>query len=276
MQRCQPFVAALVLCCLVAATLADNAGAACTNAQLNLVGQQDAMCDLDSPFCVYVTPTLKQCEYCTVLDGKVSSYGGVAACNCDPTQYYCGQSNLDQNAGACLPYTILNNPCTQDSQCQTTTTTRLASTGNTVTVTQERLFCVNNLCKPCDPVAWAADVGPLGVATVTCAGFDPTVSANLGRYATSTRLAGSSFTCTAAGDFQWVDSAVDYDYQYPCGDRTLWPDGCDNDPSPTPSPAPGSSTTPSADSNSGAGALMPVLALTTLLLLAALATTVKY
>jgi len=120
---------------------------------------------------------------------------------------------------------MLDNPCTNDAQCQRSVTRRLQS-GTDITVLEEQLFCVNGGCKPCDPVAWAADVGPLGIATVRCDGYAPSISANIGRYATATRLSGSSFTCLATGDFQWVDAVVDYNYQYPCGDRANWPADC--------------------------------------------------
>ena len=121
------------------------------------------------------------------------------------------------------------------------------------------MFCVNGVCKPCDPVAWAANVGPLGVAKVTCAGYAPTISANIGRYATSTRLSGSSFTCLASGDFQWVDATVDYDYQYPCGSRTNWPTDCTTTTTnPTTTTT---TTTTSTTANSDAAAVAPLLAL---------------
>lgn len=240
--------------CLAVVSFADNEGTACVNAQLNIVGQQDLPCDIDSPFCVYgafsgSTPR-KQCEYCAVMLGQ-PTYGG--SCNCDPTLYYCEQSN--DLSGACYPYTRLNQFCSSDATCQTTTT-RILPSGSSVTITNEKLFCINNVCKPCNPTEWEAQIGTLGVATLTCAGYNAQISTNIGRYATTTRLSGASYTCMANGDFVWVNATVDYNYQYSCGDRSQWPADCGGN-TPTPSVAPNSSptSTPNGGGTSDASAL---------------------
>jgi hypothetical protein len=111
----------LVAALLVTLALAGNEGTACLNAQLNIVGQQDLICEIDSPFCVYIRVTEKQCEYCAVMQNR-PTYGG--SCNCDPTLYYCEQSNA--RSGACYPYTMLDQQCTNDGQCQTSTDRVLA------------------------------------------------------------------------------------------------------------------------------------------------------
>jgi hypothetical protein len=121
----------------------------------------------------------------------------------------------------------------------------------TVTLTNEKLFCVNGVCKPCNPTEWAAQIGTLGVAALTCPGYSESISTNIARYATASRLSGSSYTCTTDGDFVWLNTTVDYNYQYPCGNRALWPGGCGNTPTPSSSPAPDGVTSGAASMASG-------------------------
>ena len=218
---------------------------------------QDAGCDIDSPYCNYAEGgQSKLCGTCRVRQ-QLSNYGG--NCDCDPRTQYCSQAS-DQTSGQCVDYTTLNVNCINDDNCQTTVVRALPS-GGSVTLTNEKLFCVAGRCKPCQPTEWQAAVGALDNSSITCAGYTAQVSSMLGRYATASRLSAVEYTCTADGDIVLVQPTVDYNYEYPCGDRALWPSQCV-----TASPSLAPSARASAGANSGAAA--PRLAMVSLMFVA--------
>jgi hypothetical protein len=228
---------ALILCTV----RANNTGASCANAQIGFTGGQDSICQIDSAYCNYVNVVYKQCGTCRVMQATPVAGG---SCDCDARTSYCSQKS-DQGSGQCLSYTMLNQFCTMDSDCQTTVTRSLPS-GGSVQLPDEHLFCVNSACKPCNPATWNS-------GNVTCPGYSATLSSSLGRYATTSRLSAVVYTCLSNGDIVFLQDTVDYDYGYPCGNRALWPQNCN------PSPSPSLAASPSASKlkNSGAGSLTP-------------------
>lgn len=243
----QALAAFFIFALLFGVALSANLGAICVNAQINLVNQMDTVCEIDSPYCVYNKIIDKVCASCRVIV-SLPSYGG--SCECDARTTYCSQS--DNSGGFCLLYSMLNNPCTNDAQCQSTVVRDLPS-GGTVILTEERLFCVNNKCKPCSPTLWNSTVG--AGASLTCAGYSASISSAINRYATATRLSGIEYTCSNDGEIVYLQDVVDYNYQYPCGDRANWPSGC------TPSPSVGPNSSPSSTPSSAAGLFVVSFAL---------------
>lgn len=257
---CNIALVALLCTVLFVSVQAYNVGTACLNGEVGSIDQQDRVCDLDSPYCIYYSNGFaKRCAECKVLVGNLGEQTRGGSCSCDARVEFCSQSS-DATSGLCVPYTTLGAVCTNDVQCQTTTT-RVSPQGNPTTVTNQRLFCVNGFCKPCKPSVWATDVGTVGVANVTCPGYDATLSTTLQRYAMRSRLPGSAYTCTSAGDIMWLDggdtATSDYDYGYSCGNRALWPQDCAASPSPSPQPSTGVSQSAEPD---GAAALIVQMA----------------
>jgi hypothetical protein len=250
----------VALALLIATAQAYNAGASCLNAQSFQLDQQERVCDLDSPYCVYSSNGFsKGCAECKIQPALTEEQQRGGSCSCDASTHFCSQDS-NTNTGLCVPYTIAGFVCSDDSHCRTTVSVITAS-GTISSGVNERLYCVNGACKPCKPSAWVA----AGVTNVTCPGYDPAVSTILQRYASRSRLPASVYTCTEDGDIVWLSGGTtatsDYDYGYSCGDRALWPQDCN--PTPTPSAAPSGTTAPSQSSgpSSAASALQAGVAL---------------
>lgn len=107
-----------------------------------------------------------------------------------------------------------------DSECRTYVDNLL---GNGML--DQSLFCINQLCKPCSPALWTQYNTGGATGVYTCAGYSKVVSDMLGRYATSTPMPAFSFRCASNGDIIVVNSTIDWNYQYPYGDRSTWRPG---------------------------------------------------
>lgn len=213
----------ILLLFLCAAVLASNQNAQCNNAQIGSYGGQDRPCDIDSPYCNYQAGLVKACGTCRVMQ-SLSVAGG--SCDCDARTQYCSQAS-DQSGGQCVDYTMLNSPCVSNNDCKNTAD-RITYSGNFVTLTNERLFCINSVCKPCDPAAWTP--------WQACAGYDYTLSTRMGRYATETRLPPWVYTCMSNGDLVVDNTTVDYGYGYPCANQQLYYQCVTSTPSASPGP----------------------------------------
>jgi len=244
---------ALALCaCLLGSAAGANVLTECLNAEVGSLMGQDNICEIDSPYCNWTEQkTRKRCGTCRVGQ-SMPAYGG--SCDCDARTSFCDQQS-GLVGGQCTQYTLLDTLCTTDDNCKTTTT-RTSIAGTSITVTNERLFCVKGKCKPCQPDVWLSQKGELGVASIVCPGYDATLSNNLARYATESRLPAVEYTCDADGNIVYLQPTVDYNYEFSCGDRSQWPGDCGV--SATPSSAPGQSGSPQASAmpDSGAGAMI--------------------
>jgi hypothetical protein len=223
---------AILLSFLCAAALASNIGTSCVNAQIGTLGGQDRACDIDSPYCTYQAGLDKYCGTCRVMQSLPVAGG---SCDCDARTQYCSQAS-DAGGGQCLDYTMLNKQCLSNDNCKNTAQ-RIFYSGGYVTLTNERLFCINGFCKPCNYTAWTG--------WQACAGYDYTLSLNIGRYASQTRLPPWTYTCMPNGDLVVDNTTVDYGYGYPCANQNQYLSCV------TPSPSPG------PISNSPAGAAVP-------------------
>jgi hypothetical protein len=220
----------IFLSVLCTAALASNQNALCVNAQIGTLGGQDRMCDIDSPYCNYQNGPSKRCGECRVMQSLPVAGG---SCECDARSQYCSQAS-DFSGGQCEDYTMLNKQCVSNNDCKNTAS-RITYSGNYVTLTNERLFCVSGMCKPCDPAAWTP--------WQACDGYDYTLSLNNGRYATKTRLPPWVYTCMPNGDLVVDNTTVDYNYGYPCTNQNLYFQCVTPTPSGTPAPVKQNSST---------------------------------
>jgi len=234
---------------------------------------QDGDCSVETPYCTFggASETQQKCTRCRIGDSGV--YGTVGTCNCDPRTHYCSQGGT--TAGSCRAYTKLDRPCGSNLDCRTTTNviTAIYPVLQTEQKLDESLACVDGKCKPCDPQIWRDNIGQPGVATVTCGGYNQPLSDTLDRYATESAMPGFTYTCDTAGNIQVVDNQVDYNFEYPGGDRTQWT------PTPEASTAPGttsasgstSTSATSADATSSSGwSLVPTVVAIVAVVVAAL------
>ena len=207
---------------------------------------QDGDCSVETPYCTFggASETQQKCTRCRIGDSGV--YGTVGTCNCDPRTHYCSQGGT--NAGSCRPYTKLNDPCGSNLNCRTTVNviTAIYPVVQTEQKLDESLACVDGRCKPCDPQIWRDNIGQPGVATVTCGGYNQPLSDTLDRYAAESAMPGFTYTCNTAGNIQVLDDQVDYNFDYPGGNRTQWT------PTPEASPPPGTSSETSTSSATSA------------------------
>lgn len=195
-------LARLTLCCLLA------------SAAMAQFCVSPGQCSLVKPLCENTEFGKNSCLACSTVAPII---GGGGSCQCDASSMYCSQ--VQATIGTCVPYTMLNKACTADSQCRTTTTNLVHTT---VAVTNELLFCIQSKCKPCVPSIWTQfNVGG-STGVYTCPGYSATLSAQYGRYFTSTPMPGFAFSCTAQGDIVIVNASIDFNYQYPGGDRSNW------------------------------------------------------
>lgn len=255
-------VAALLCACVCAL--------GCTDPQppTNQNYKQSPTCDVTAPYCVYRGSQQQPnvCGQCQVRGAYAEAGGG--SCQCDMRTRYCEQGG--SLAGTCQPLTLLDAVCADDLDCRTTTRVIVSNFPSITTEVRvnEQLYCVFNRCKPCDPQRWQDAVGTPGVATRKCPGYNAALSNRLGRYATTVSRPNYEYTCTTAGDLLVLNATVDYNLDYPLGDRALW------QPSPSAPPAgssPSSTRAVAPDSNSTssgtrcAGSILVLLALAALL-----------
>ena len=179
---------------------------------------QNEDCPFDKPYCRLVGDADSAGGFCLPCD---PSHDGWAPCSCDPATSYCGRQTV--LAGSCEPYTILDRACSKDDDCVTYVDSVVAIEPEVVieSVVDQRLYCVNDVCKPVTAKQWKKTYGDIG-ETYTCPGYDERASNELGRYAVATMRPGTSFTLTDEGDVQVIDSTIDYNYGFPGGDRSQW------------------------------------------------------
>jgi len=81
---------------------------------------------------------------------------------------------------------------------------------------------VNQLCKPCSPALWAQYKIGGASGVYTCAGYNKALSDLNRHYSIGWPLPKFMFRCAANGDIEVVNSTIDWNYQYPYGDRSSW------------------------------------------------------
>jgi len=185
------------------ALIASASGQACADAR---------DCSLYTQKCTQVTFSGRRC---TVCDPDRSRIAGGGSCFCDASTHYC--SSVQGQIGVCAPYSIYNKACQADSDCLTRVTNDVHDNWP-----NEVLYCVNQLCKPCSPALWAQYKNGDANGVYTCAGYNKELSDNVMHYATATSLPKFMFRCAANGDIVVVNSTIDWNYQYPYGDRSSW------------------------------------------------------
>ena len=216
-----------------------------------------------SPYCLKTDSTDQGsggiCTSCAI-EGSIPGSVTGGSCACDARTQSC---NLQ---GRCVDYTLLGRSCSSDGECRRSQT---AANGRREIV--EPLFCVKSMCKPCSPTAWGQYVGEVGVANITCGGFNEALSEKLGRYATESVLPGVSFTCDADGNIVYLsfgDGVIS-----PVPDWTVGCQGCDPDTwkssgSTTPTVTPSLSPTTSTASQMKARGIVLALVVTLVFFLA--------
>lgn len=101
-------------------------------------------CPDATPICttVFVGATYGSCVQCRPSTGTFSYL-----CDC-PLGQYCSATaddvNGNGNFGTCLPFTLLGQPCSTDSDCQTYTSVPAGGNGP-----NQWLFCTGGTCQPC-------------------------------------------------------------------------------------------------------------------------------
>lgn len=202
-------------------------------------GLRDPACVVDGgkPYCVEYQYTRYGCFACS--PSAVIFGGGSCMCNANST--YCEPA--DTGIGQCKLYTILNKPCSDDSECKTTAGNLAADN-----LPAQSLYCVNSLCKPCSPTLWAANNNGAVNGVYTCPGFSASISNSAGTYKTLSRLSAVSFACAPDGSIVVINDQIDYNYQFPGGDRSNWT------PSSTFAATNGAATTTAAVATSGSNA----------------------
>lgn len=216
----------IVLCATIALALAQGTREFCGDpnnrvsySSVTDYGNSISCDEYYSPYCLKTDPTDQGsggiCTSCAI-EGSIPGLGTGGSCMCDARTQTC---NLQ---GRCVDYTLLGRSCSSDGECRRSQT---AANGRRDVV--EGLFCVKSVCKPCSPDAWDEFVGPVGVANITCGGFNEALSQKLGRYAMESVLPGVSFTCNADGDIVYLDfgsgvSSPAPDWEFGC-------EGCDPD-----------------------------------------------
>lgn len=169
-------------------------------------------CSLAKPACTQTSFSGYQCTQCWP---RFSQLAGGGSCYCDASKHYC--SRTTGQMGQCAPYSIYNKACQADSDCITRIDNLLGDN-----LINEVLFCVNQLCKPCSPALWTQyKVGDAN-GIYTCDGYNKAFSDQNLHYSTSYPLPKFMFRCASNGDIEVVNATIDWNYQYPYGDRSSW------------------------------------------------------
>jgi len=169
-------------------------------------------CPMEKQQCTQVSFGIKQCTTCGV---GYSQMAGGGSCYCDASRQYC--SRITGQIGQCAPYSIYNKACQSDTECVTRIDNLVGSN-----LINEVLFCVNQLCKPCSPAIWAQyKIGDAN-GVYTCSGYSKYLSDLNRHYTTGWPLPKFMFRCASNGDIVVVNATIDWNYQYPYGDRSSW------------------------------------------------------
>jgi len=185
-----------------------------------------ASCPLDKSICQPITIATKQCSPCSM---QASTLVGGGSCYCDPSKGFCATAQAQ--LGTCQPYTVYNKVCSKDTDCQTR-----ADNVFFTNYISENLYCINKLCKPCSPALWDQYNTGGPNRTYVCPGYDAHLSNTYGRYAVGSSLPKFTFQCSASGDIVVLNSVLDFNYQYPGGDRSNWTPATTGSPTSTLAP----------------------------------------
>jgi hypothetical protein len=124
--------------------------------------QSCSAANFSAPFCILITPSTSGscfCRPCSVTPDDF--YQG--HCNC-PLDHFCSNEATESEntpRGYCVPYTLLGNTCSSDTDCQTMAVT----VGGQMTI-NENTYCVGGRCSLCEGSA-----SPIFAAARQCPGW---------------------------------------------------------------------------------------------------------